>query len=183
MRMVERFARSLAPDSFVERVTDLRPEALKADGIEGLILDLDNTLCEWQSEVIPEDILHWLQEVQEAGICLCLASNTHNRRRLDRVARALNIPYVRGVPKPRRQCFAKAFLHMNCRPEAVAVAGDQMFTDILGGKRSGIRTIMVRPIHPREFIGTKLSRMLEERLLRWFERHNLLPIVGNGQSK
>lgn len=171
-------ARLLAPDEFAGRVTELRPEDLLARGIRGLIVDLDNTLCEWQSEVIPGDIRAWLDEVRSAGVNVCLASNTHNRRRLRRVAESLGLDYVTGVMKPRRRCFSKALDHLGIPRESAAVVGDQIFTDVLGGKRSGIHTIMVSPIHRREFAGTKISRVFEGMLLRWFERSGLLRHAG-----
>lgn len=175
MSLVHKAARIFAPDEFANRVTAITLEDLESRGIRGLILDLDNTLSEWQSEVIPEDILAWLEEMRAGGISLCLASNTHNRRRLHRVAENLRMDYVQGIPKPRRSCFRKAMEHLNLPAEQVAIVGDQLFTDILGGKRSGICSIMVSPIHPREFIGTKVSRIVERLLLGWFERNGLLP--------
>lgn len=106
---------------------------------------------------------------------MCLASNTHNRRRLERVASKLGVPYVQGLPKPRKRCFNRALELLGLTADSVAVVGDQLFTDILGGRRSGIHTIMVQPIHHREFIGTKVSRLFERWLLNWFGKHNLLP--------
>ncbi len=173
--MVKALARLLAPDEFIDRVSDLVPQMLLVRGIHGLVLDLDNTICEWQSEVIPDDIREWLRRLNAAGIAVCLASNTHNRRRLQRVADSLGISYVQGLPKPRKRCFNKALQYLELPADRVAVVGDQMFTDVLGGKRSGIHTIMVKPLNSREFIGTKISRLFERALLCWFHKHKLLP--------
>ncbi len=175
MRLVERLAELLAPERIVGRVTDISPDGLLADGIRGLIVDLDNTLTEWQSEVIPDDVQRWLDALNGGGVSVCLASNTHNRRRLERVASKLGVPYVQGLPKPRKRCFNRALELLGLTADSVAVVGDQLFTDILGGRRSGIHTIMVQPLHHREFIGTKVSRLFERWLLNWFGKHNLLP--------
>lgn len=183
MSLVHKAAKIFAPDEFAHRVTEITLEDLESRGIKGLILDLDNTLSEWQSEVIPEDILAWLDEMRTGGVSLCLASNTHNRRRLHRVAENLKMDYVQGIPKPRRSCFRKAMEHLNLPANQVAIVGDQLFTDILGGKRSGICSIMVSPIHPREYIGTKVSRIVEGLLLGWFERNGLLPHPKNRDRK
>ena len=175
MRLVERLAALLAPERIVDRVTDISPDGLLADGIRGLIVDLDNTLTEWQSEVIPDDVLRWLDALKGGRVSVCLASNTHNRRRLERVASKLGVPYVQGLPKPRKRCFNRALELLSLTADSVAVVGDQLFTDILGGRRSGIHTFMVQPIHHREFIGTKVSRLFERWLLNWFGKHDLLP--------
>jgi predicted HAD superfamily phosphohydrolase YqeG len=48
--------------------------------------------------------------------------------------------------------------------------GDQVFTDIYGGNKLGIRTILVEPIAVKEFFGTRISRMVERFLLGHFRR-------------
>lgn len=175
MSLTDWLAHLLAPDRMVERISELEPHHLQEAGIRGLILDLDNTLCEWQSETLPEDILRWVAKMKRAGIRMCIASNTHDRRRLRRMAAGLDLPSVSGAPKPRRRCFARALDILQLRPEEAAVVGDQLFTDILGGKRSGIHTILVRPIHRREFIGTKVSRLVERFLMGHFRKRGRLP--------
>lgn len=175
MSLTDWLARILAPDRLVERISDLEPEALKAAGIRGLILDLDNTLCEWQSEAVPQDILQWVAKMKRAGIRMCIASNTHDRRRLRRMAAGLDLPSVSGAPKPRRLCFARALALLDVSAAEAAIVGDQLFTDVLGGKRSGIRTILVRPIHRREFVGTRISRLFEGFLIAHFRRRGRLP--------
>ena len=158
MRLVERLAELLAPERIVGRVTDISPAGLLADGIRGLIVDLDNTLTEWQSEVIPDDVLRWLEALKGGGVSVCLASNTHNRRRLERVASKLGVPYVQGLPKPRKRCFNRALELLGLTADSVAVVGDQLFTDILGAGDQGF-TRSWCALHHREFIGTKISRL------------------------
>jgi uncharacterized protein len=64
---------------------------------------------------------------------------------------------------------------MGTTAETTAIVGDQMFTDILGGNRSGVYTIMVNPIHPREFAYTRfVSRPPERFLLKLFQRRGHL---------
>ena len=48
--------------------------------------------------------------------------------------------------------------------------GDQLFTDIWGAKRTGIRTFLVRPIHPKEEIQIVLKRFLEKIVLYFYEK-------------
>ena len=40
--------------------------------------------------------------------------------------------------------------------------GDQIFTDVYGANLAGIRTILVKPIHPKEEIQIVLKRYLEK---------------------
>ncbi|MDW8107936.1 MAG: HAD-IA family hydrolase, partial [Armatimonadota bacterium] len=104
-----------------------------------------------------------------AGIKLCFVSNTRNLSRLRWLSEQLNIPYARGPMKPRRAMLRRALQLVGVEPEHAAIVGDQLFTDIWGGNRLGIYTIWVRPMHPREFIGTKVSRAIEKWLLKRLE--------------
>jgi hypothetical protein len=76
---------------------------------------------------------------------------------------------VKGIVKPRREGLNRAMAAIGTTPPNTAVIGDQIFTDVLGGNRTGLLTILVRPIGKREFIATRISRALE-RLLFWFLR-------------
>ena len=48
--------------------------------------------------------------------------------------------------------------------------GDQLFTDVYGAKRSGIRNILVKPIHPKEEIQIVLKRYLEKIVLHFYKK-------------
>ena len=48
--------------------------------------------------------------------------------------------------------------------------GDQLFTDVYGAKRSGIRNILVKPIHPKEEIQMVLKRYLEKIVLHFYKK-------------
>jgi HAD superfamily phosphatase (TIGR01668 family) len=159
------------PHRSVDAVTEVLPEELRARGIAGVILDLDNTLVLWQKEVLTDAIIAWLQRLQEADLKMCLLSNSILSRRSQRIGERLGCPYVRQARKPGRGGFHRAMAAMGTAPATTAIVGDQMFTDILGGNRAGIYTILVKPIHPREFVYTRfVSRPPERLLLRWFKQ-------------
>ena len=48
--------------------------------------------------------------------------------------------------------------------------GDQLFTDVWGAKRTGIPSILVRPIHPKEEIQIVLKRYLENIVLHFYKK-------------
>ena len=48
--------------------------------------------------------------------------------------------------------------------------GDQIFTDVYGANLAGIRTILVKPIHPKEEIQIVLKRYLEKIVLYFYQR-------------
>jgi HAD superfamily phosphatase (TIGR01668 family) len=148
-----------------ESLLNVDPEHLVALKKKLVLLDVDNTLVVWRSEEIPETSHDWVRRAKAAGLQLCILSNTRHPGRLDRLAKALDIPYFFGKFKPSTFMYKKALAEFNARPEEAVMIGDQIFTDVLGANRSGIEAIWVRQMAPVDFVGTKISRM-GERLLR-----------------
>ena len=157
------------PHRMVDSVTHITPAQLRERGMEGVILDLDNTLVLWRKEEMTDEVVAWLQALKDAGLKLCILSNSVLSRRSERIADRLGCPNVRRARKPSRSGFRRAMEAMGTTPVTTAIVGDQMFTDILGGNRMGLYTIMVKPIHRGEFAYTRyVSRPPERLLLRWF---------------
>lgn len=164
----------LCPDEYVHSVTEVDLVKLKQRGIRNLLIDLDNTLVPWRRLEVKPEIRDWVTKAIEQGMKLCIVSNTRNSRRLHDLASQLGIPYVRRGLKPRRIGFLVALDLLNGSRNDTAVIGDQIFTDILGGNRLNLYTILVVPLHQREFFGTKISRFFERRILRMLNRRGLL---------
>lgn len=163
------------PHLMVESVAEVQAAELKARGIRGVILDLDNTLVLWHQEEMAAEISAWVEELKASGLKLCILSNSVLGSRSQRIAERIGCSFVRKAAKPSRQGFRRAMQAMGTAPGGTAIVGDQMFTDILGGNRSGIYTIMVKPIHTHEFAYTRyVSRPPEKLLLGWFRRKGLL---------
>ena len=155
------------------RIYDSLPEVslpeLSRMGIRGIIIDIDNTLTEWRSPILSEETADWLEQAGREGIRLCFLSNNSARYFRD-VAKKAGIPFVAKAQKPRRHSFRKAMEIMKTTPGQTAVIGDQLFTDILGGNRMGLLTILVTPISRREFFGTRLMRLVEALFLKKVKR-------------
>lgn len=173
------------PDRMADSVAEVDPAALIELGIEALLIDLDNTLVPWRGYEVSDATLEWLRRVEAQGIKLCIVSNTRFPRRLKNLSEKLQVPFVKGRLKPRKSAFRPALELLNVAPERSAVIGDQVFTDILGGNRLGLYTILVRPLSRREFFGTKISRVFERLILRrlhcWEDREQ--SPGGGSQSK
>jgi len=144
---------------------------LQEAGIKGLIIDLDNTMTPWNDMEVGPKVCEWFKKLKQAGIRACVVSNNKRKKRVAVVAERLGIPFVFRATKPRRRAFRAGMELLGTGPENTAVIGDQIFTDIFGGNRLGLYTILVTPINDREFIGTRFMRLLERALLfimkRW----------------
>jgi HAD superfamily phosphatase (TIGR01668 family) len=88
----------------------------------------------------------------------------------------MEIDFILGATKPRRKGYRLALARMGTAPEQTAFVGDQIFTDVLGGNRMGLYTILVPPLSKREFMGTRLiSRRLEQLLFFYLKRTRQYP--------
>lgn len=162
----------LQPDAWVTRVEDLTPAWLARRGIRTLLVDVDNTLAEWRAWQLPAASVAWIERLRSHGIRVCLLSNSRKPRRVRYLAEVHGLPFVAWAGKPRRRGFRRAIAHLGlASPEGVAMVGDQLFTDIYGARRAGVYAILVEPLSPSEFAGTKLIRKLERWLLPRFGVH------------
>lgn len=151
----------VCPSLIVKSLYDINTGELRELGIRGFIFDLDNTIIPWDSETMQPEVITWMEELLKSGFKLCLVSNNWNKR-VRRIAEEIGIPFVSRAYKPAKTGFHQAAGLMNLPPKEVAVIGDQLFTDILGGNRNGMYTIMVAPLSSQEFIGTKITRKIEK---------------------
>lgn len=149
------------PDQVFESVVEITPRWLKDRGIEGIIIDLDNTTIPWGEWEFRQDLHEWTKTMHRSGVKLCILSNGR-RRRVSILAQKLQVPYIYGRRKPRKSAFLRALSILNTQFHRTAVIGDQLFTDVLGGNRLGLLTILVSPLSENEFIGTKFMRYLEK---------------------
>lgn len=128
--------------------------------MNGLILDLDNTLVGWNQPDATAELLKWLEDVKTFRLKTCIVSNNMSER-VERFSRSIGVMAIAKAAKPRRRAFQHAMRKMGTHHRDTAVIGDQVFTDILGGNRLQLYTILVKPLAEREFWGTQLVRRLE----------------------
>lgn len=163
----------LCPKQYVEDIYQIDFGHLKNRGIKGMILDLDNTLVPWNDHAVYPEVRAWVGALKAAGFRACIVSN-NDARRGRKVKEILEVPAFWKAVKPRRRTFRKAMATMGLQSSEVAVVGDQVFTDILGGNRLGLYTILVHPIDKREFLGTMCVRKIERIVLTGLRRKGLL---------
>lgn len=155
----------LAPDRYLTDVHAIDLDDLRARGVEALLLDLDNTILPRDTNVVPADLAAWAQQLSALGFKVCLVSNNwHERVRI--VAAELDFALVAKAIKPLPFAFWRATRKIGVRARRCAVVGDQLFTDVLGGKLIGAMTIMVLPLSSTDLPHTLLLRRLEARIMK-----------------
>jgi len=154
----------LNPDQQLDSIFEVDLDHLQSLGIKGIITDMDNTIVAWNDRNITPRLAEWFARLRSRGFKLFIISN-NSRDSGGQLALELDIPAIFYAVKPRKRAFQQALENMELTPEEVAVIGDQIFTDVFGGNRLGLHTILVTPISEKEFIWTKLMRMLERLVL------------------
>jgi HAD superfamily phosphatase (TIGR01668 family) len=155
----------LAPDSYYSSVHAIDLDALSREGVRVLLMDLDNTLLPRDTNVVPEDLKAWAAELAARGFRVCLVSNNFHER-VRAVASELGFDIVDHAVKPLPFAFLRALARAQARRSEAAVVGDQLFTDILGGRLLGMRTVLVSPLSGTDLPHTLVLRRLEALVLR-----------------
>lgn len=168
----------LLPDQIVNTVFDIDLNALKEQGVRGIITDLDNTLVSSKTALATPELVAWLAGVKEDGMQVVILSN-NNLHRVSKFAEPLGIPFIPAARKPAGHAFRKALALLGLSPAQAVVVGDQMMTDVLGGRRMGLHTILVTPIaRDEEGWGTRINRRIERIALARLARKGLWPLKG-----
>jgi uncharacterized protein len=170
--------RLMVPDLYVESIYEIDFDKLKHRGVTSIIVDLDNTLVESTRPDATPRLVKWLDRVQEMGFHVIIVSN-NNKTRVSYFATPLRIPFIHRAKKPLTSSFRKAMRRLGTNHTETAVVGDQLLTDILGGNRMGLYTILVVPLSNMEGFFTKINRKLERFIFRWMEKRGLLRGEGN----
>ena len=160
------------PDEYVDSAYSIDYEKLYEDGKRGIIFDIDNTLV-MHDQPPDERSVALLKKLDSMGFKILFLSNNKEQRvksfRDDSVAGAL---YIHKAAKPRTSGYERAMSMMGTDRDTTVFIGDQLFTDLWGAKRAGIKNILVKPIDPKEEIQIVLKRKLERIVLSSYMRKN-----------
>ncbi|MBR6504187.1 MAG: YqeG family HAD IIIA-type phosphatase [Clostridia bacterium] len=161
----------LEPKLYIENVTKLNLEVLNKNKVKGLILDVDNTLIDYDRNPI-EGLEKWCEDLKKNDIKLCILSNSNKKEKVKNLAKKLNIPFIYFAKKPLKTGFKKAKKILDLKNENIGVVGDQLATDVLGANRCKMFSILVKPISEKDIWITKLKRPLENFIIRKYIEKN-----------
>ena len=153
------------PNVYLSCVQDIKIEFLIKNKIKALILDVDNTLIDYNKN-LSEEVVKWSKELQGQGIKMYILSNTNKKQKVKDVADKLEIPFEIFAKKPSKKGFIKIKEILQVKEENIAVVGDQLFTDVLGGNRCNMFTILVDPVNKKDYWYTAWKRPIENIIKR-----------------
>jgi len=126
-------------------ITDIDLDHLMAAGVRGIIFDLDSTLLAPKSEAVSNEVEAWLAKVRQ-NFRVVILSNNKKEAYVKQAEELFQMPAIAKAAKPRRWGFHKSLEILKLPAEEVVVVGDRPLTDVLGGHRAGIRTVLVRAL-------------------------------------
>ncbi|MDD3360567.1 MAG: YqeG family HAD IIIA-type phosphatase [Hespellia sp.] len=156
------------PDDYVASTYVIPFEQLYKEGYRGVIFDIDNTLVPHgaPADARAKELFVRLREI---GFVSCLISNNQEPR-VKMFNEEIGTNYIFNAHKPSRKNYRKAMEIMGTDCSNTVFIGDQLFTDVYGAKRTGMRNILVKPIHPKEEIQIVLKRYLEKIVLYFYRK-------------
>ncbi len=154
---------NIYPDAYFKKVEDINVEFLNKNKIKALLLDVDNTLVD-HTKKMTESVIKWAKELKGQGVKLYILSNTNDKQKIEDIVKQIDIPYQYFAMKPLKKGFKKAQKELGEKSENIAIVGDQIFTDVIGGKRNNMYTILVEPIKEKDFWYTAWKRPIEKKI-------------------
>lgn len=148
----------------MDSVRDVTPAYLALRGLTAVLVDLDNTLVGWNRYEPSAGVVAWLSALRKGGVPVQVVSN-NGAQRVTRFCRQLGLRAVSSARKPGVRGIERALVELGAAPASTAFVGDRVLTDVVAGNRVGLYTILVSPVGGREWWGTTLIRMFEDRLM------------------
>lgn len=142
-------------------------DKLLKKGYKGVMFDIDNTLVMHGAPATKEAIA-FFDELKKKGFDTCLISN-NKIGRVESFAKEVNSKFIYDAHKPSTKNYIKAMELMGTDTNNTVFVGDQLFTDVYGANRTGIKTILVEPINPKEEIQIVLKRYLEKIVMYFYK--------------
>jgi uncharacterized protein len=149
------------PDMYKKSIYDIDYTKLLKQGIKCLLFDLDNTISPVGIKNPSDKVINLFEELKEMGFKIIIISNS-NKKRLEPFKNTLNVDCAANSFKPFKRKYLKIIKEYCFEESEIATIGDQFLTDIWGGNKVGITTILVNPISKKDVIFTRLNRALEK---------------------
>ena len=157
------------PNAHFKKVEEIDIEFIQKNKLKALILDIDNTLIDY-NRTLTESVKQWAKGLSGQGVKLYILSNSNDKEKVEKVANELNIPFEYFAKKPLKTGFLKVQKILKEEPEKIGVVGDQIFTDVLGGNRCKMFTILVDPINEKDYWYTAWKRPIENKIKEKFKK-------------
>lgn len=148
------------PKYTIDTIYHLDDQWLQDHRIQAVYTDLDNTLLAWNQFETAKQMDHLNKRLQSQGIKLVVISN-NNAERVGKVLDPYGIPFVAKAKKPLPFAIKNEALKSGYDLNRVLYVGDQLITDMVAGNKSGVNTVLVKPLVATDKWNTRINRFFE----------------------
>ncbi|MDF2869769.1 MAG: hypothetical protein K0R05_1344 [Anaerocolumna sp.] len=156
------------PDESADSAYSIDYADLYKKGYRGILFDIDNTLVEHGKDA-DDKAKKLIKELVDLGFKVCFISN-NSEERVKRFNKDLHQSYVFKANKPARAGYLKGVKVLGTNLKNTVFVGDQLFTDVYGARRAGLKSYFVKPVGKDIEIQIILKRYLEKIVL-FFYKH------------
>lgn len=160
------------PDMYQKSIYAIDYNKLKSRGIKCLLFDLDNTIVPIKIKTPSDKIKELFSNLKEMGFKVILFSNSP-KSRLKPFKDELQVDCSASSKKPNPKKFLQVLNIYGFGVSEVAIIGDEILTDIVGGNKIGITTILVNPIGKKDFFLARIRRRIEKRIMKKLRKKDL----------
>lgn len=153
------------PDMYQKSIYTIDYTKLLNLGIKCLLFDLDNTVVPSKSSEPPQKAKDLFISLKQKGFRVIIFSNSP-KFRVKRFQDFFEVECIFNAMKPMTKNFKKVMINHRLGENEVAIIGDQIMTDVVGGNRVGILTILVNPLETKDFIWTLPNRLREKKMMK-----------------
>ncbi len=160
------------PDMYQESIFTINYKKLKKNGIKCLLFDLDNTISPAREVVLSEKVKKLIDKLKKDFKVILFSNNFP--KRVGKFGSYYDVDIACISLKPFSYKYRYILRKYNLNKNEVAAVGDQLLTDIQGGNKMGITTVLVDPISSIDEKETWLNRQIEKRIFKTFKEKNIL---------
>lgn len=162
----------LVPNMYQKSIYTVDYEKLKKDKVKCLLFDLDNTCVGYHEKNPTKELQELFMRLTKMGFKVIIFSNSTPKRLAP--FSTLNVLLHPNSRKPFKKNFQKMLQKYHYQKKEICIIGDQLFTDILGGNKVGIKTCLVDPLTNEDFIFTKIFRASEQIIFKRLAKKDIL---------
>lgn len=157
----------LLPDLDFDTYKAVTPELIKKLGKTCILCDIDNTLVPYDVPEPTEDVCNWISNMKQSGIDIVLVSN-NEKERVERFNRSLGLPYLYKAKKPLASAVKRGSALTGKTKDDAVMLGDQLLTDVLTARVSGIPALWVPSIKKVETMFFRFKSAIEKPFIKHY---------------
>ena len=166
--------KSFIPFAHAESIYEIPVDFYKKQGVNILLIDLDNTLDSYRLLIPTERAVKLVNSLKETGLDVMIVSNNRGKR-VNSYANAIGCPCMSSTRKPFSGKIKRFLKEKGYQPEEAMLVGDQLMTDVLAAKGAHIRVILTEKIVKEDQFTTHFNRLLDRPIRKHLRKKGKLP--------